>query len=130
MNNDLVNEIAVARGNQLMNLRDHQITAQVKQALVALMGECILEGLQGLDSENDGITKPLWQQAVQAAEMSGALTFPQFMDDAGIPEDAEPCSYGEAVRVIAGRVARAILIINGNWDSIGNWDDKEDWYLL
>ena len=129
MNNNLVNEIAVARGDRLMKAPEAVINKEVVHALTCLEGEHVMNGLQGLDAECDGVTKPLWEQAVTSAEMTGALVYPQYMDDAGIPDGAEPCSFGEATCVIAGRVARAILIVNGmaNWDS---WESKEDWYLL
>lgn len=111
MNNDLTNEINNYRGGRLINFTHGEIDRAVKHAMEEIMPGA-LNALQGLSSEEDGVTHVLWTQAVQAAEMDGSLVFPQFRNDT-IPPDAEPVSLVVAVNGIAGRVARAILVVNG-----------------
>jgi hypothetical protein len=113
MNNELVNEINNHRGSTLYKLSNHRITEAVTNAVNTVMPGA-LNALQGLDAEDDGITQRLWEQAVTAAEMDGSLTFPQYRKSGDvIPPDAEPVSFNVARNVIAGRVARAILVVNG-----------------
>lgn len=112
MNNDLTNELNTARGDRLHNLVVAKINSEVKAAIDSLAPGA-MNALQGLNASDDGITASLWRQAVSAAEMDGSLTFPEYRDGSGIHADAEVVSYGQAMMVVAGRVARAILHVNG-----------------
>lgn len=133
MNNELVNEINNARGSRLFNTAGNRITVLVKNA-VDILAPGANNALAGLDAEDDGdgITERLWKQAVQAAEMDGSLTFPQYRNTGDtIPPDAEPVSFEIAQNVIAGRVARAILIVNGMVTGFGHdpaCEPLEDWH--
>lgn len=131
MNNELVQEINDHRGSRLFNLTGSSITTFVKKAIDEIQPGAneALAGLDG-DEEGDGITHRLWQQAVQAAEMDTSLTFPQYRNSGEpIPPEAEPVSFEIARNVIAGRVARAILITNGLVSGFGPGpDDRWETY--
>jgi hypothetical protein len=113
MNNDLVNELSNYRAERLYRTDDDTVTRLVIKAVEQVMPGA-LNGLQGIDAERDGVTHDMWRQALSSAEMDGSLTFPQYHHSGeAIPADAEPVSWELAQNVIAGRVARAILVLNG-----------------
>ena len=129
MNNDLVNEISNHREERLFNASHREIDEAVKAA-IEMLAPGAMSGLQGLSSADDGITHRLWDQAVQAVRTGGGLVFPQYMfSKEPIPADAEPVSFAVATNVIAGRVARAILIVNGYVSGFGPGNPAEDWSM-
>jgi hypothetical protein len=110
MNNEITNELATARCERMRRFGNPQITDGVFKAM-GQIDQSAVHGLQGIDASNDGITRELFEQALASAEMDGSLVFPGYVDT--IPADAEPVSFEIAQQVVFGRVARAILVING-----------------
>lgn len=78
--------------SRLLYAPNATVTARVVEALNAISPGAHY-GLQGIEAGYDGVTKPLWDQAVMAAE------------------DQEEDELNE--QRIAARVASCILIING-----------------
>lgn len=108
---DIGQELIQARVNRMLAFGHKRIDEDVCRAVEAHLAGA-MEGLQGLSSEEDGVTHGLWVSAVEAIDGSD-LIYPGW-DGASQPAP-EPCSFEMSVNVVAGRVARAILALYG-WD--------------
>ena len=111
MNNDVVQEVAMARSERLLKLHPDKITRLVTEAIVEIAGEHVLQSILGVDAENDNVTKGLWIEATESLYNSAALTFPGW-DGASQPVPAI-CSWELTQNVVAGRVARSIIVLHG-----------------
>lgn len=109
MDSSIVQELIDARAEKLLDLSPDDITKHVRDCIRMISPEA-LDHLLGLDSRNDGLTQPLWNQAVSTAEMTSDLVFPGWDGESSSPK---PCSFELAINIVAGRVARAILTVNG-----------------
>jgi hypothetical protein len=110
IDNDVVQELINARANGMRRMHPNDISHEVIVA-VRMISPGAEQALSGIDAENDGVTYTMWEQAITAAEMTSDLVFPGW-DGEGQPVP-DVCLYQIATGLIAGRVARAILVLNG-----------------
>jgi len=130
VNNDTLQEISSGRGERLSRMTDSDVTDVVIRCL-NMLDPHAHQALQGISAGDDGLTRPLWTQAVTTAEMTTDLVLPGW-DGVSQPVPSV-CSYEVAENVIGGRVARAILIANGfvsgydtPWESLSSEAQLEE----
>jgi len=110
MDSMITQEVIDSRAERLLRMSDEHVTHYVTAA-VNMIAEGAMDVLQGLSAADDGVTRNLWRQAIYAAENGTDLVFPGWD---GVSQPAPSASsYEIAINLIAGRVARAILIVNG-----------------
>jgi hypothetical protein len=130
VNNDTLQEISSGRGERLSRMTDSDVTDVVIRCL-NMLDPHAHQALQGISAGDDGLTRPLWTQAVTTAEMTTDLVLPGW--DGQSQPVPSVCSYEVAENVIGGRVARAILIANGfvsgydtPWESLSSEAQLEE----
>jgi hypothetical protein len=112
MLNEIVNELSTAREGRLLSASNEHITRWVFNA-VKRRSPGAEHGLQGIDAEADGVTRPMWDQAVYAASGNGSIVFGEAAIRCIELSRIQPVIYEDVIQFIAERVATAILVIHG-----------------
>lgn len=113
LSSDVVQELINARAERLLRMSPRDITRLIHKALDAISpgSSNALQGVDADESHGDGITFRLWEQGLSSLEMTTELVFPGW-DGASQPVPAV-CHFEISQMLMAGRVARAILVVNG-----------------